>query len=66
MADAGTIIVVYFPQELAGYGIADLPIENPEPWVGMMATDGLMRTNEQIQRLRRTYRPTPGGTVGST
>ncbi|SFG48161.1 TRAP-type C4-dicarboxylate transport system, substrate-binding protein [Palleronia marisminoris] len=50
VADAGTIIAVYFPQEMAGYGIADLPINNPDPWVGMKATDELMRSNEQIQQ----------------
>lgn len=50
IADAGTIIGVYFPQEMAGYGIADLPINNPDAWVGMKATDELMRTNEQVQQ----------------
>lgn len=49
VADMGTIIAVYYPQEMAGYGIADLPLENPDPWVGMRATDELMRTNEAIQ-----------------
>ncbi len=48
VADAGTIIAVYFPQEMAGYGIADLPILNPDAWVGMKATDELMRTNETL------------------
>lgn len=50
VADAGTIIGVYFPQEMALYDIADLPIENPDPWVGMKATDELMRSNAQIQQ----------------
>ncbi|CUH40504.1 Extracytoplasmic solute receptor protein YiaO [Jannaschia seosinensis] len=50
VADAGTIIAVYFPQEMAAYGIADLPINNPDPWVGMKATDDLMRSNAQIQQ----------------
>ncbi|QFU08016.1 2,3-diketo-L-gulonate-binding periplasmic protein YiaO precursor [Rhodobacteraceae bacterium THAF1] len=50
IADAGTIIGVYFPQEMAAYGIADLPIDNPDPWVGMKATDELMRNNEAIQQ----------------
>ena len=48
VADAGTIIGVYFPQEMALYDIADLPIENPDPWVGMKATDELMRSHEEI------------------
>lgn len=50
VADAGTIIAVYFPQEMAGYGIADLPINNPDPWVGMKATEELVRSDEQIQQ----------------
>lgn len=50
VADAGTIIAVYFPQEMAAYGIADLPIQNPDPWVGMKATDDLMRSSEKIQQ----------------
>ncbi len=48
VADLGTVIAVYYPQEMAGYGIADLPLENPDAWVGMRATDELMRTNEAI------------------
>ena len=50
VADLGTVIAVYYPQEMAGYGIADLPLENPDAWVGMRATDELMRTNEAIQQ----------------
>ncbi|WP_341212376.1 C4-dicarboxylate TRAP transporter substrate-binding protein [uncultured Limimaricola sp.] len=49
VADAGTIIGVYFPQEMLAYGIADLPVQNPDPWVGMKATDELMRGSEAIQ-----------------
>ncbi len=49
VADAGTIIAVYFPQEMLAYGIADLPVQNPDPWVGMKATDDLMRGSEAIQ-----------------
>ncbi|MBJ3764172.1 C4-dicarboxylate TRAP transporter substrate-binding protein [Maribius pontilimi] len=50
VADAGTIIAVYFPQEMVAYGIADLPINNPDAWVGMRATDELMRSSEAIQQ----------------
>ncbi|MEM9524739.1 MAG: C4-dicarboxylate TRAP transporter substrate-binding protein, partial [Pseudomonadota bacterium] len=50
VADMGTVIAVYFPKEMAGYGIADLPLDNPDPWVGMRATDALMRGSEAIQR----------------
>jgi len=48
VADLGTIISVYFPQEMLGYGIADLPLQNADAWVGMRATDELMRTSEAI------------------
>jgi len=30
VADMGTIISVYYPQEFASYGIADLPLDNPD------------------------------------
>lgn len=49
VADMGSVIAVYFPQEMAAYGIADLPMNNPDAWVGMRATDELMRTNPIIQ-----------------
>ncbi|WP_425073592.1 C4-dicarboxylate TRAP transporter substrate-binding protein [Sagittula sp. S175] len=49
VADLGTIISVYFPQEMVAYGIADLPLQNDDAWVGMKATDALMRSNESIQ-----------------
>ena len=48
VADLGTIIAVYFPQEMVGYGIADLPVLNADAWVGMRATDDLMRGSEEI------------------
>ena len=50
VADLGTVIAVYYPQEMVGYGIADLPVQNPDAWVGMRATDELMRTSEAIQQ----------------
>ncbi len=48
VADTGSVIAVYYPQEMAAYGIADLPVNNPDAWVGMRATDELMRTNPAI------------------
>lgn len=45
VADMGSVIAVYYPQEMAAYGIADLPMNNPDAWVGMRATDELMRTD---------------------
>ncbi|MCK0168514.1 C4-dicarboxylate TRAP transporter substrate-binding protein [Jannaschia sp. S6380] len=49
VADLGTIVGVYFPQEMVGYGIADLPLRNADAWVGMRATDDLMRNSDAIQ-----------------
>ena len=49
VADMGSVIGVYFPQDMIAYGLADLPIPNPDPWVGMKATDKMMRENEQIR-----------------
>lgn len=51
VADMGTIIAVYYPQEFASYGIADLPLNNPDSWVGMRATDELFRNNESVQQV---------------
>lgn len=50
VADLGSVIAVYFPQEMVGYGIADLPLDNPDAWVGMRATDELMRTSDAIRQ----------------
>jgi len=49
VADLGTVIAVYFPQEMLGYGIADLPLRNADAWVGMRATDELMRSSDAIK-----------------
>lgn len=49
VADMGSVIAVYFPQEMVSYGIADLPVQNPDPWVGMRATDELMRSSDAIR-----------------
>ncbi|MDW3224393.1 MAG: C4-dicarboxylate TRAP transporter substrate-binding protein [Paracoccaceae bacterium] len=48
VADMGSVIAVYYPQEMAAYGIADLPMDNPDAWVGMRATDALMRSSDAI------------------
>lgn len=50
VADMGTIIAVYFPREMAPYRIADMPLENADAWVGMKATDEIMRTHDGIQQ----------------
>ena len=49
VADMGSVIAVYYPQEMAAYGIADLPVNNPDAWVGMRATDEIMRTSPELQ-----------------
>ena len=53
VADLGTVIGVYFPQEMAALGVSDLPLENPDSWVGMRATDDVMRTEAVTQDLAR-------------
>lgn len=50
VADMGTVISVYFPKEMVAYGIADLPLQNDDAWVGMKATDALMRGNVGIKK----------------
>ena len=49
VADMGSVIGVYFPQDMIAYGLADLPIPNADPWVGMKAVDQIMRTNPQVK-----------------
>jgi TRAP-type C4-dicarboxylate transport system substrate-binding protein len=49
VADMGSVIAVYYPKDMAAYGIADLPVNNPDAWVGMRATDELMRSSAAIQ-----------------
>ena len=49
VADMGSVIAVYYPQEMAAYGIADLPVNNPDAWVGMRATDEFLRSNASVQ-----------------
>lgn len=48
VADMGSMIAVYFPQEMAAYGVADLPLSNPDAWVAMRATDDFMRNNAAV------------------
>lgn len=49
VADLGSVIGVYFPQDMIAYDLADLPIPNADPWVGMKAVDRIMRTNEKVR-----------------
>ena len=48
VADMGTVIGAYFPQDMIAYGLADLPLPNSDPWVGMRAIDEIMRSDETI------------------
>ena len=48
VADAGSIISAYFQKEMAAYSLADLPLGGPNAWVGLRATDHLMRTMPEI------------------
>jgi TRAP-type C4-dicarboxylate transport system substrate-binding protein len=48
VADAGSIISAYFQKEMAAYSLADLPLGGPNPWVGLRATDHLMRSMPEI------------------
>ncbi|MFT5656431.1 MAG: TRAP-type C4-dicarboxylate transport system substrate-binding protein [Arenicella sp.] len=48
VADLGSVIAIEFPQEMVAYGIADLPLDNPDAWVGMRATDELMRSSPEV------------------
>ncbi len=50
VADLGSVIGVYFPQDMIAYGLADLPIPNSDPWVGMRAVDQIMRTDPQVEK----------------
>ncbi|WP_310619472.1 C4-dicarboxylate TRAP transporter substrate-binding protein [Flexibacterium corallicola] len=49
VSDMGTVIATYFPQGMLGFSIADLPLDNPDTWVGLRATDEFMRTTESIK-----------------
>lgn len=51
VADMGTVIAVYYPQEFASYGIADLPLDNPDAWVGMRATHELFSENASVRQV---------------
>ncbi|BCH35772.1 ABC transporter substrate-binding protein [Mesorhizobium sp. L-8-10] len=49
-ADLGTVLSTYFPKELMGMTVANLPLGNADLWVGMEATDEFMRTNEAMKK----------------
>jgi len=49
IADMGTIIAAYTPQEMVAYTFADLPLINPDAWVGMRAAHDIVRGSDAIQ-----------------
>lgn len=48
IADAGSVISAYFPKEMAAYSLTDLPLSGSNEWVGLRATDKLMREVPEI------------------
>lgn len=49
-ADLGTVLSTYFPKELMGMTVANLPLGNADLWVGMEATDEFMRTSDAMKK----------------
>lgn len=50
VADMGSVIGFLTPQELKGYNIGDLPVENSDVWVGMRALFDLSNTHPAMQQ----------------
>ncbi len=48
-ADLGSVIAAYVPKQMHGLAVADLPLGNPDGWVGMRATYDLASNNEALQ-----------------
>lgn len=53
VADMGSIIQGYFPQELVTTGIGDLPFNNQDPWVGIKAMNDFVRDGQVEKQLAR-------------
>jgi len=53
VADMGSIIQGYFPQELITTGIGDLPFDNQDPWVGIQAINEFVRDGQVSKQLER-------------
>jgi TRAP-type C4-dicarboxylate transport system substrate-binding protein len=49
IADIGTVVGFFTPQQLQAYNIGDLPVENSDMWVGMRAMYDLSNNNEVLQ-----------------
>lgn len=49
VADLGSVIAAYVPRQMHALSVADLPLGNPDGWVGMRATYDLAMNNEALQ-----------------
>lgn len=50
VADMGTVIGFFTPQELKGYNIGDLPVDNSDPWVGLRSMYAISTANPALQK----------------
>ena len=48
-ADLGSVIAAYVPKQMHALAVADLPLGNPDGWVGMRATYDLALNNKALQ-----------------
>ncbi len=48
-ADLGSVIAAYVPRQMHALSVADLPLGNPDGWVGMRATYDLASNNEALK-----------------
>lgn len=49
VADLGSVIAAYVPKQMHALSVADLPLGNPDGWVGMRATYDLALNNEALK-----------------
>ena len=50
VADMGTIVGFFTPQELLAYNMADLPVDNSDMWIGMRAIYDLAKSSDAMQQ----------------
>jgi TRAP-type C4-dicarboxylate transport system substrate-binding protein len=50
VADMGTVIGFFTPQELKAYNIGDLPVDNADAWVGLRAMHDIATTHPAMQK----------------
>ncbi|WP_282605979.1 C4-dicarboxylate TRAP transporter substrate-binding protein [Pelagibius sp. Alg239-R121] len=49
VADMGSVIAAYVPKQMHALAVADLPLGNPDGWVGMRATYDIALKNEALK-----------------